>query len=45
MKLVLLVISAVFGVKLVKEDQTKYSDEGRPFHGIVGWDDLEMKPT
>ena len=27
------------------ETQTKFSVDGEPLHGIVGWDDLNMKPT
>ena len=26
-------------------DQEKFSVNGNPLHGIVGWDDLYMKPT
>ena len=26
-------------------DQEKFSGDGEPLHGIVGWDDLHMSPT
>ena len=31
--------------RFIPQEQTAYSDEGQPLHGIVGWDDLFMKPT
>ena len=43
MKSLLILAAGAYGFKL--PDQTKYSDEGAPLHGIVGWDDLNMKPT
>ena len=27
------------------KDQEHFSADGEPLHGIVGWDDVNMKPT
>ena len=31
--------------QLRDQDQIKFSADGEPLHGIVGWDDIYMKPT
>ena len=45
MKFIILT-QAVSAVLLSKSGtQEKFSANGEPLHGIVGWDDLNMKPT
>ena len=40
-----LIIASVATVSLSNPGQQKYSENGEPFHGIVGWDDADMLPT
>ena len=45
MKIIALIVGAVCAIKSPAQTQTKFSPSGEPLHGIVGWDDLNMKPT
>ena len=40
-----LLIAAVSAISLNEPTQTKFSINGEPLHGTVGWDDINMVPT
>ena len=41
----LLQVNAISVASLRGQDQEHFSADGEPLHGIVGWDDIHMKPT